>query len=513
MPSGKLYIEGSAVTGRGRALRARNPATGLAIDPGWAGASADDIEQACNSAALAAPVFAATSPATRATFLDSIATHMEQDANAIVERAMLETGYARPRLEGELGRTTTQLRLFGSLLRDGRALDVRFDRTASDLRLMRVGLGPVAVFGASNFPLAFSTAGGDTASALAAGCPVVVKGHPAHPGTGELVAAAVVKAVASCGLPTGVFSWLTGSGHDVGTTLVRHPAIAAVGFTGSRGGGIALMKTAAMRPVPIPVYAEMSSVNPVFLLPAALAARGESIAQAFVDSMCLGAGQFCTNPGVVLGIQGADFDAFVAKARAGVSEVGKAPLLSDGIRSSYLDAIKRLHERSDVETLVYTAPDNEQGVPAALFRVTASALMDDPSLADEIFGPASLLVSCTSTGEMARVVPTLEGQLTATLHVDQADIPFARELIGPLTARVGRVLCNAFPTGVAVSDAMVHGGPFPATSDGRSTSVGLAAIERFQRPVCFQDVPDELLPDELRDSNPLGVPVREGLNS
>lgn len=454
--------------------------------------------------------FAASPPAARARLLDTIAECIESRAEAIIARTQLETGYARGRVENEFKRTNTQLRLFAAILREGHALDVRIDSAASDLRLMRTALGPVAVFGASNFPLAFSTAGGDTASALAAGCPVVVKGHPAHPGTGEMVAAAIVEAVEQCQFPAGVFSWLIAQGTAVGTALVRHPAIMAVGFTGSRTGGVALTKVAAQRPVPIPVYAEMSSVNPVFLLPAALASRTDTIADAFVDSMALGAGQFCTNPGLLLGIKGVHFDALLARSRAAIAAQTPHYLLSDGIRTAYLEATRKLAARSDVQTMVYQELDGEQGVAAALFVIEAGAFMDDHTLAAEMFGPASIAISCTSSQEMLRVARTLEGQLTTALHVDEADIPLARELISVMQSRVGRVICNEFPTGVAVSPAMVHGGPYPATSDGRSTSVGTAAIERFQRPISYQGVPDALLPDALKNSNPLDLPRREG---
>jgi NADP-dependent aldehyde dehydrogenase len=404
------------------------------------------------------------------------------------------------------------LRLFASVVREGGWIDARIDPAMpdrkplprSDIRLRHIAIGPVAVFGASNFPLAFSVAGGDTASALAAGCPVVVKAHSAHPGTSELVGTAIQKAVKSCGLPEGVFSMLFGAGAQVGTALVEHPHIKAVGFTGSRAGGTALMRTAASRPEPIPVYAEMSSINPVFLMPNALAARAEDIAQKFVGSLTLGAGQFCTNPGLVFGIAGPSLDKFLAAARAAVEATAAATMLTPGICKAYQKGVARLASTPKVEKVAEGAAQNgpNQG-QAALFVADAAAFTSDESLSEEVFGAASLVIRCPDIAAMRTMAEKLEGQLTATIQMDKADTAEARTLLPVLERRVGRILVNGYPTGVEVCHAMVHGGPYPATSDGRTTSVGTLAIRRFLRPVCYQDVPEDLLPASLRDENTL----------
>jgi NADP-dependent aldehyde dehydrogenase len=364
----------------------------------------------------------------------------------------------------------------------------------------------VAVFGASNFPLAFSVAGGDTASALAAGCPVVVKAHNAHLGTSELVAKAVQQAVADCGLPEGVFSMLIGEGNQIGQSLVSHPAIKAVGFTGSRQGGLALMRISAGREEPIPVYAEMSSINPTFVLPGALAENAAKLAQEFVDSITLGAGQFCTNPGLVIGLAGEAFDAFRAAAGAALKVKMAGTMLTAGIHKAYQDGVER---REGIAGVQLVARGNPEGAgcaaQAALYQSDADTYLDNPALEEEIFGPSSLMVSCRDEAELLEVTRHLEGQLTATVHATASDRAIAAALLPTLERKVGRILFNGFPTGVEVSYAMVHGGPYPATSDSRTTSVGATAIERFLRPVCYQDVPTELLPEALRDDNPWGL--------
>jgi NADP-dependent aldehyde dehydrogenase len=372
-----------------------------------------------------------------------------------------------------------------------------------------IALGPVAVFGASNFPLAFSVAGGDTAAALAAGCPVVVKAHPAHPGTSELVGRAIQQAVQAAGLPEGVFSLLTGVGNDLGIGLVQHPAIQAVGFTGSRQGGLALMAAAAARPQPIPVYAEMSSINPVFLLPQALAAKAETLAAAFVDSLVLGVGQFCTNPGLVLALQGADLEHFSTTAATQLAQRNAATMLTAGIQHAYQTGVSRLAANHRVRQLSQGVPSDAagSGVPA-LFSTSAEDFLSDPQLSQEIFGPASLLVACRDMAEMLAVAEHLEGQLTATLQITDGDHQAVRALLPILERKVGRILANGFPTGVEVSYSMVHGGPFPATSDSRTTSVGTAAIQRFLRPVSYQNIPQDLLPPAIQDSNPLAIRQR-----
>jgi NADP-dependent aldehyde dehydrogenase len=426
---------------------------------------------------------------------------------------MAESGLPRARLEGERARTVGQLRMFASVVREGSFLEARIDPALPerkplprpDLRLRNVAVGPVAVFGASNFPLAFSVAGGDTASALAAGCPVVAKAHPAHPGTSELVGRAVAKAVSASGLPAGVFSLLLDSGIEVGKRLVSNPHIAAVGFTGSRGGGTALMKLAAERPVPIPVYAEMSSINPVILFPAALASRGAEIGKAFVSALTLGSGQFCTNPGLILAMEGPGLDAFVAAASEALTGVAAQTMLTPGIHRAYCAGVAALESNPAVKALARgQAGTDYQGQPV-LFSTEARAFLDDHRLGEEVFGASSLVVRCRNEGEIRAVLERLEGQLTAALHMDEADHAAARTLLPVLERRVGRILVNGFGTGVEVGHAMVHGGPYPATSDGRTTSVGSLAIQRFLRPVCYQDLPDALLPKALREGNPLGI--------
>jgi NADP-dependent aldehyde dehydrogenase len=366
----------------------------------------------------------------------------------------------------------------------------------------------VAVFGASNFPLAFSVAGGDTASALAAGAPVIVKAHSAHPGTSELVGRAVQQAVQACGLPPGVFSLLYGAGNEIGNALVADPHIKAVGFTGSRRGGVALMQVAQNRPEPIPVYAEMSSINPVFLLPGALAARGEAIADAFVAAQQLGAGQFCTSPGLIVAIDGEPLEAFLVRAAGRIEASPCQTMLTPGIHSAYQDGVAALAAHPAVTTVAQASPgQGPHQCRARLFVAQAADFLADARLAAEIFGASTLVLRCRDADEMLQFTRALEGQLTSAIHlVEGEDDSLARALVDALELKVGRVLFNGFGTGVEVCQAMVHGGPFPATSDSRTTSVGAAAIERFLRPVCYQDVPDSLLPPALQQGNPLGIP-------
>ena len=512
--SGTMLLGADAVRGTQGEMRAFAPALGQEIEPTFGLGGVADVERACALAAQAFDPFRAAPLETRAKFLEAIALRILEIGDALIERAHLESALPKARLEGERGRTVGQLRLFASLVRDGRwcgavldsALPDRKPLPRSDLRAQRIGLGPVAVFGASNFPLAFSVAGGDTASALAAGCPVVVKAHPAHPGTSELVGRAIQRAVADAGLPAGVFSLVFGGGNAVGEALVANPAIKAVGFTGSRAGGLALSRIASQRPEPIPVYAEMSSINPMYVMPAALAARGETIAKAFVESLTMGVGQFCTNPGLVLGYAGPDLDRFVSVAGQALEEKASQSMLTAGIAQTYGKAVGAREQLAGVERV---AQGTESGAHCAgrpaLFKTTAAEFLAQHSLGDEIFGPTSLVVACNDEAELLRVSEHLEGQLTATLQIDAGDYELARRLLPVLERKAGRILANGFPTGVEVSHAMVHGGPFPATSDARTTSVGAMAIERFLRPVCYQDLPAELLPTALQDDNPLAL--------
>ena len=453
--------------------------------------------------------------ARRAAFLEAIADNIMALGDTLLNRAHAETGLPLARLTGERGRTVGQLRLFASVVRDGNFLNATIDPALpqrqpsprADLRLAKMPLGPVAVFGASNFPLAFSVAGGDTASALAAGAPVIVKAHSAHLGTSELVGRAVQQAVRDQGLPEGVFSLLMGAGRTLGEALVAHPAIKAVGFTGSRQGGLALVAIANSRPEPIPVYAEMSSINPVFLFPAALARRAEAIGQGFADSLTMGAGQFCTNPGLVLAIDGPGLQRFVQAASEALAKKSAQTMLTSGIHTAYQAGEEKMAATPGVQKLARGtgAGELQNAAEAALFITDAQTMLTHSDLDSEVFGPASLIVRVRDMDELLAVAEHLEGQLTATLQIDEDDHTQARRLLPVLERKVGRILANGFPTGVEVSHAMVHGGPFPYTSNAMFTSVGACAIDRFLRPVCYQDLPDALLPEALQHHNPLGL--------
>lgn len=507
-----MIIAGELVSGTGDEIRGFDPAAEVELEPAYRHGDQSNVEAACAAAALAFGPYRATTSEVRAAFLESIADNIDALRDALVARASAETGLPQLRLSGEVGRTTGQLRMFAAVLREGGWNGARIDpaqpdRTPApraDIRQREVPLGPVAVFGASNFPLAFSVAGGDTASALAAGCPVVVKAHDAHPGTSELVGRAVTAAVDTAGLPAGTFSLLFGSGQGLGTALVTDPRIKAVGFTGSRSGGTALVAAAAARPEPIPVCAEMSSINPVFLLDGALASRAADLGRAFVGSLTMGSGQFCTNPGLVIAVDGPGLDEFIAAARDALADAPATPMLTPGIADSYAKGVDALGAEAD---LVVRGSADGRGTScrAALFSTDAASFRTSEVQQAEVFGSSSLVVRCADYSEMAAVAAGLEGQLTATLHGDQGDYEVAAALLPVLELKAGRILFNGWPTGVEVGYAMVHGGPFPATSDSRTTSVGARAIERFLRPVAYQDVPNALLPSVIADGNPDGV--------
>ncbi len=510
-------IAGLPVVGRAGTLRAIDPRTGQEVEPEFSLVGPAEVAQACQAAAEAFDAYRATTPQERGEFLESIAEAMEANREAIIARAVLESGLPVGRETGEFARTTSQLRLFARVVRQGDHLEARIDPAQParqplprpDIRQRQIPVGPVAVFGASNFPLAFSTAGGDTASALAAGCPVVYKAHTAHPGVTALVAEAVAAAVSRAGLPGGVFSVVYGAGTEVGQALVADPHIAAVGFTGSRAGGLALMRTAAARPVPIPVFAEMSSVNPVFVLPAALAEQAAALGTAYAGSLTLGSGQFCTNPGLVLLPTGPDGDAFLTSATAAVAEASGQTMLTPGISDAYAAGVERLRSTTGVTVAAEGAAGAGPHAPApGLVATTVEVFESSPALQDEVFGPVSLVVRYDTAEELLRVADQLDGQLTATIQYAAGDEDQARALIPALERKVGRILFNGWPTGVEVGDAVVHGGPFPATSDPRTTSVGTLAIYRFQRPVSYQDVPAGLLPPPVTDENPWGVAQR-----
>lgn len=508
--TGDLLIGHQAVRGTSGTLHAIDAASGATLEPAFGGATPAQLDQACALAWQAFDAYRETAPGRRADFLEAIAANILALGDALIDRCTSESGLPRARIEGERGRTVGQLRLFAGMLRQGDFLELRVDPAQPerkplprpDLRLRHIPLGPVGVFGASNFPLAFSVAGGDTASALAAGCPVIVKAHPAHPGTSELVGRAVRKAVDDMDLPEGTFSLLFDAGLEVGQGLVADPRIKAVGFTGSRAGGMALMAIAAARSEPIPVYAEMSSVNPVLLFPHALANRAEAIGTAFADSLTLGAGQFCTNPGLVLAVAGDELDRFLQAASARLGTLPAATMLTPGIHRAYCAGVDSLASHSQVQTIARGQAGAAVQGQAALFVTDADAFLAHEALRHEVFGAASLVVRCRDLTEMRRIIDSLEGQLTAALHIDDADHDAARTFLPALERLAGRILVNGFGTGVEVGHAMVHGGPWPATSDGRSTSVGSLAIARFVRPVSYQDMPAGLLPAPLRPDSP-----------
>lgn len=500
----------------GRSLYGVNPATGERLEPAYANASPEEVERACALAAQAAGDYARRSPKDRAAFLRRIAENLEGLGDVLIERADAETALGATRLTGERARTANQLRMFADLIEEGSWVDARIDTALPDrkplprpdLRRMLMPIGPVLVFGASNFPLAFSVCGGDTASALAAGCPVIVKAHSAHPGTSELAGLALMQAARECDMPEGVFSLLFGPGTQLGQALARDPRICAIGFTGSLRAGRALMDTAAARPVPIPVYTEMGSVNPVVLLPGALRERGNAIAEGLVQSVTLGVGQFCTNPGVVIAEDGPLLDAFLAKAAAAMATVKPATMLYDAICRSFHEGAQQFEKTPGVDVLARSTAPVEPGkaqAPGMLFATDAKTFLATERLREEVFGPSTIVVRCSGRDEMEQVARSWTGHLTATVHGTDAELADYAALIEILRDRVGRLLFNGFPTGVEVSPAMNHGGPYPAASSVRDTSVGTAAILRFVRPICYQNAPQSVLPEELQDSNPRGI--------
>jgi 2,5-dioxopentanoate dehydrogenase len=446
----------------------------------------------------------------RSAFLDRVADEISR-SDDLIDAAQVETSLPRERLVGERARTVGQLRMFAGLVREGSWVDARIDRAIPDrkplpkpdIRRMLIPIGPVAVFGASNFPLAFSVGGGDTASALAAGCPVVVKGHPAHPATSELAARAIVNAVTSTGMPPGVFSLLQSTRNDIAVALVKHPQTKAVGFTGSLRAGRALFDAAASRPEPIPVYAEMGSVNPVFLLPGALAARGDAIAEGLVNSATLGVGQFCTNPGLTIAIGDAALDRCVRRIRELILNAQAGTMLYPALLDAFEAGVRRLSAVEGVSTI--RASDHIGHARPSLFETAADVFLRNGDISHEVFGPSTVVLRCASRDEMEDVARRLEGQLTATMHGTPEDLTAYASLFSILEGKAGRVIVNGFPTGVEVCASMQHGGPYPATTDSRSTSVGTAAIHRFARPVAYQNFPQSLLPVELQDANPRGI--------
>jgi len=499
-PHGKHLIAGDWVAGE--ATFASAPAEGSAHD--FSVGTPAHVEAACKAAEDAFRSYGYSSREDRAAFLEAIADEIEARAEQITGIGTAETGLPPARLQGERGRTSGQLRLFAQHILKGDYLDRRHDEALPDrqplprpdLKMVQRPIGPVAVFGASNFPLAFSTAGGDTAAALAAGCPVVVKGHSAHPGTGEIVAEAILAAIAKCGMPKGVFSLIQGGNRAVGQALVQHPLIKAVGFTGSLGGGRALFDLCAQRPEPIPFFGELGSVNPMFLLPEALTARGAEIAQGWAGSLTMGAGQFCTNPGIAVLIDGPQADAFAEAAKAALEGTGPQTMLTDGIAEAYRKGRDRVAGSQGVREVLTSTCDLRNATPY-LYETDGDTWLANHALGEEVFGPLGLILRVRDAEQMEAVARALDGQLTCTLHLDAGDTALGRRLVPVLERKAGRLLANGFPTGVEVADAMVHGGPYPASTNFGATSVGTLSIRRFLRPVCYQNIPDDLLPRDL----------------
>lgn len=466
-------------------------------------ATTGEIDSALHLAAQAFTVYKKTTPQQRADFLLAIAEEIVSLGDELIDTASAESGLPLPRLQGERDRTTGQLRLFAATIAEGSWVNARITTPAPDLRQMQIPIGVTGIFGASNFPLAFSVAGGDTAAALAAGCTVVFKAHPAHPHTSHLTATAIRKAVLRTGVPDGVFSLVHGTSHETGQYLAAHPLVSAIAFTGSFKGGKALYETATRRPVPIPVYAEMGSVNPVFFLPGILREKGAALATQFLQSVTLGTGQFCTNPGLFITAAGNPTDAFIDALRQGISTLPNGYMLTPGILEAYHNGIAALRAQG-VQILGEAGAAAQQATPS-LLQVTAAQALENPALCHEVFGPSSLHIHAGSIEEIYTVAQRLEGQLTATIHGTEEELKEHAALIDILREKAGRIIINGFPTGVAVSHAMVHGGPWPATTPAAGTSVGTAAIYRFCRPVCYQDFPSYLLPPELQDENPMKI--------
>ena len=495
--------------------QAYNPATGEKLEGKFFNANLDDINEGCLLSQKAFSSYSKLSNNTRALFIEEIASEIMNLGSDLIERCCQETGLPEQRIIGERGRTVAQLRMFSSLIRDGSWLEASIDTEEADrkpvpkpdLRRMLIPIGPVVVFAASNFPLAFSTAGGDTASALAAGNPVIVKAHSSHLGTSTLIALAIKKAAINCDMPDGVFSMFYGSGRTIGQALVKHSSIKAGGFTGSTHAGRLLFDIAANREEPIPFFAEMGSVNPTIILPEAVRNNSDKIATSLAGSINLGAGQFCTNPGLVLLIKTSGYDKFIDKLNDAVSSAEPGVMLNKNIFNSYESDKEYLLNEPGVKFLSKSKSRKNNlnvGLPT-LATVEANTFLKNPKLSNEIFGPFSLLVLCSDIEELQKVIGRMEGQLTASIFTESSEVEDFRLIADILCNRVGRIIVNGVPTGVEVCDSMQHGGPYPASSDSRFTSVGTTAIKRFARPISFQSYPEEFLPDELKNSNPLNI--------
>lgn len=493
-------------------FRTHNPQTGAPTPWSFSEATPEEAEAAMAMASRAHEAYREVPGSRRAEYLRAIAGALEADAEHLIPVYIEESGLPEGRARGELGRTVGQLRAFADLVAEGSWVEARIDTAQPDrqpvpkpdIRKCQVPLGPVVVFGASNFPFAFSTAGGDTASALAAGCPVVVKGHPLHAGTGEAVARRVLRAARETRMPEGVFSHLQGNGKALGSWLVQHPLTRAVGFTGSREGGLALSRLGRERAEPIPVFAEMGSINPVVVLPSATdPALGW--AAAYAQSVTLGAGQFCTNPGLMLGIDGEGWQQFTRSLAEAITRLPQACMLHASMASRFRSLRADFLALGGVHEVMAGSPGEGALVGGTVAAVSGKEFIANPGLQREVFGPFTLAVSCTDAAELEEAVRYLEGQLTASLLGEEKEFHHYSALLGLLRERAGRLLLNGVPTGVEVCPSMHHGGPFPATNDARFTSVGTDAIRRWTRPLALQNAPASLLPPELRDENPLGI--------
>ncbi len=486
-------------------LQAWNPAADEILEGSFSAATENEADRVMQKAQDAFLQYRHFSGAKRGEFLRKIADNIEGLGDTLVSRVMQESGLPEGRVKGERGRTCGQLRLFAQVAEEGSWVDATIDTASGDIRRLLIPVGPVVVFTASNFPLAFSTAGGDTAAALASGCPVIVKAHESHLGTNAMVSEAIINAAKETGMPDGVFSSLNSKGYQIGQLLVMHSLTKSVAFTGSHRGGMALYKLAQQREEPIPVFAEMGSINPVFLLPQAIKNRSGEIASQLAKSLNMGAGQFCTNPGLLVIKEDDQTANFIQHLREAVGQLKPYTMLNKGIFNNYNDKkTSAINAEGVQQEQAIKEGGTHQALPA-IASVSAAAFVKNPALHEEVFGPFSLLVKCKSDEDLAAVANSVTGQLTSTLMGEPGELNTYKNLIHILQEKAGRLIFNDVPTGVAVCHAMHHGGPYPATSDGRFTSVGTAAIKRFARPLCYQNFPDEQLPDALKAANPLGI--------
>ncbi|WP_299556820.1 aldehyde dehydrogenase (NADP(+)) [Seonamhaeicola sp.] len=514
MITGKNYI-GNQLSSKGtKTYKTFNPELNIENAHVFTEATHEEIEEAVSLASKAFKVYKSISGAEKAAFLNAIADEILALDDTLIQTYCSETGLPEGRAKGERGRTVFQLRSFADLVQEGSWVEASIDTAIPDrepvpkpdLRKMLIPLGPVVVFGASNFPLAYSTAGGDTAAALAAGCPVIVKSHPMHAGTGALVASAIIKAAERTNIPNGVFSNINSSGIEVGAILVKHPKVKAVGFTGSIKGGRALYDMASQREEPIPVFAEMGSINPVVILPEALKKRGATLAKTYAGSITLGTGQFCTNPGLILGIKSASLDAFIEDLSTEIVKMTPSCMLHPNIHGAYNRNKDTAMSQPELQVVAdYGSEVKTNYAKQAIVTVKGDTFLNNPKLHQEVFGPFSMVVQCEDETQLEQIIWQLEGQLTGTMISEDNEISNYQNLVSALQNRVGRLIFNGVPTGVEVCPSMVHGGPYPASTDSRFTAVGINAVKRWARPFSYQDWPNSLLPEALKNENPLNI--------